>query len=174
MIQDVIHFTGECFPIDESPDTKNALANLMLTSNQGKSDIVDRTTLWQYSVERNTDSMSLLFYRTPPVLEAVKADRLLFVGTRDDLVFELSDLYRTISASEPSTKLSVCTTAANFWRSFFDRDNFLDSQETSTIPKGIISTGKIRNSVLGCNETLKVADRLERIASSWGIPLRII
>lgn len=173
MLQQVIQYRGEHTPIDTNPSSRGDLLQLM--QNLGvKETSIDSTTLWQYSVERNTDSLSLLFFTSPPVFEAVKAERVLFVGTRSDLTNELGELYRTISSSEPATKLNTCTMASNFWARFFDCDNFLDQQTSLTIPKAIISTGKIRNEVRGCNETLDAVARLEEIARNWGIPLKLI
>lgn len=164
-------FTGKVdhFDMAQLPKLRQTLDDL------GKKTLgVDQTTLWQYSVERNTNCPELFFYHTPPITTATIDNRIIFLGTNSQVreaVLFFAEYQGKSSADHP--KLSFCSQVGEFWASFYGKANFLDALEGVTIPGAIVASGQMRNYNYMGGETITVTKRLQEIADDWGIPLYV-
>lgn len=163
------HFSETQTQAHSDAQVASDLASLM--SSLGRAQIgISKTTLWQFSVDGGRGTPEQLIYQTPPVSQATVSDRVLLVGTRDDLNSMMTSVLPELEKHHPGTAVDVCTETAGFWQAFFASEDFLDAPENITVPRALITAGNIQNYSRLDGETLHVEERLREIASGWRIP----
>lgn len=152
-----------------------------------------KTEKWeQYRVQHGLrgDEGRSLFGSTPPI-RSVRTyryivPRVLVIGTNAEVgsiatsnpLCECShsrQIYE-IALKHGLEKLRVqyASRIVFFWEQFFDEKDYIGHAQQRSLPALIITTGLMRNYPDMGGETLGVKNRLEQIASRWGIPIEFI
>lgn len=109
------------------------------------------------TIESGDQSLSV--YAHPNVSSAYPSERILFVGTDEQVGwFNRKDL-----GIDKDVEVDFSYVESLFYYHFFR-----DEEGKITIPKKIITTGEMRFSA---RETRNVSPVLEEIAEKWGIPI---
>lgn len=128
-----------------------------------------KTDCWYSENDAGRGLTGEFFKIDPPVNTAYPSNRILFVGKEDDF-----DKFRQNFEKEGNRayELYFVLSASSFWKSFFNKENFLDGLEGRTIPKQIITTGYIKNFNTGLGDVyMDINERLKEIADAWEIKL---
>jgi hypothetical protein len=148
-------------------------------------DPVNLTEYWKWIEGKHGRAEDELFLKaTPPIAEADQRDSILVVGTNPDIKIMDEHLrhphnYVDSEAVKAANAMGLEQTAqgyphgstkfvTDFWGDFFGDADFLEGKVT--IPKGIISSGRMRKDFAHAGMTLDVSDRLAEIAHNWNMP----